>query len=324
MKSFKINANLQPFSTSTTDIPTYDNMLRKPEYFKESKGLIGNIEWMSPNEYLNKAADALGISFENFISIVDNKSIEYYKNKIQKGDTIPMPVVDFSYKGQEGRHRAIAAKELGIKSIPIFVVEPVERKSFTVSSSIKKEAGIKDVITKSYDWIKDKLKSEKSTEIEIRKDLEDQVEQSVEKDKEVPEDKSTIKKLIDQIVEKLKSEDSALIVEPEEVDVDEDEDVDDREEDLLDEDSMMDMIRKAADSKTLLWIRYRDQEGNETEREVEPWELRDDYYMFAHDPDFTPWHGSDIGTRQFILAAILDMHGTENPYKNPSRWEMRI
>ena len=52
--------------------------------------------------------------------------------------------------------------------------EPV--KSFNIS----KESGIKDVITKSYNWIKDKLTSEESTEIEIRKELEDQVEQSLE------------------------------------------------------------------------------------------------------------------------------------------------
>lgn len=212
---------------------------------------------------------------------------------------------------------------LVMKSFKINSTSTEDKELPTKSFTIDKEAGIKDVITKSYNWIKDKLKSEESTEIEIRKELEDQVDDAIDADEEVKDEPSILKNIIDKIVEKLKSEDSALIVEPEE-DVDEDEDVDDREEDLLDEDSMMDMIRESAGSKTLLWIRYRDQEGNETEREVEPWELRDDYYMFAHDPDFTPWHGSDIGTRQFILAAILDMHTTENPYKNSSRWEMKI
>ena len=198
------------------------------------------------------------------------------------------------------------------------------KKSFNI-----KDAGIKDVINKSYKWLVDKFKDESSSEIEIRKELEDQVEQVVETDDEVSEDKGVIKDIIDKIVTKVKDESSFIIGdEDEEVDdeeeIDGDEDVDDRDEDLLDEDDMMDMIKDAASSKTLLWIRYRDQEGNETEREVEPWELRDEYYMFAHDPDFTPWHGSDIGTRQFILAAILDMHGTKNPYKNKTRWDMKI
>lgn len=208
------------------------------------------------------------------------------------------------------------------------------KKSFEVNSSIEKDAGIKEIFNNIYTWIRDKLSSEEATEIEIRRELEDKVDTAIEHDEEVSPAPNVLPKIVDKIVEKLHNEEAENILVPsdEEEIIDEevtDEEVDeDVEEELdyeeLDDESVVAIIRDAASTRKLLWIRYRDQEGNETEREVEPWEIRDDYYMFAHDPEFTSSHGSDIGTRQFIIAAILDMHVTDKPYLKPARWEMKI
>ena len=208
------------------------------------------------------------------------------------------------------------------------------KKSFKLNAAIEKDAGIKEIFNNVYTWIRDKLSSEESTEIEIRRELEDKVDTAIENDDEVSPAPNVLPKIVEKVVEKLKNEEAENILVPsdEEEIIDEevtDEEVEeDVEEELdyeeLDDASVVAIIKDAASTKKLLWIRYRDQEGNETEREVEPWEIRDDYYMFAHDPEFTSSHGSDIGTRQFIIAAILDMHVTDKPYLKPNRWEMKI
>ena len=208
------------------------------------------------------------------------------------------------------------------------------KKSFKFTAIIEKDAGIKEIFNNVYTWIRDKLSSEEATEIEIRRELEDKVDTAIEYDDEVSPAPNVLPKIVEKVVEKLKNEEAENILVPsdEEEIIDEeitDEEVEeDVEEELdyeeLDDESVVAIIKDSASTKKLLWIRYRDQEGNETEREVEPWEIRDDYYMFAHDPEFTPSHGSDIGTRQFIIAAILDMHVTDKPYLKPTRWEMKI
>ena len=208
------------------------------------------------------------------------------------------------------------------------------KKSFKVISSIEKDAGIKEIFNNIYTWIRDKLSREEATEIEIRRELEDKVDTAIASDEEVSPAPNVLPKIVEKVVEKLKNEEAENILVPSDEEEIIDEEVTDEEveEDVeealdyeeLDDASVVAIIKDSASTKKLLWIRYRDQEGNETEREVEPWEIRDDYYMFAHDPEFTPSHGSDIGTRQFIIAAILDMHVTDKPYLKPTRWEMKI
>ncbi len=208
------------------------------------------------------------------------------------------------------------------------------KKSFKLNAAIEKDAGIKEIFNNVYTWIRDKLSGEESTEIEIRRELEDKVDTAIENDDEVSPAPNVLPKIVEKVVEKLKNEEAENILVPSDEEEITDEEVTDEEveEDVeeeldyeeLDDDSVVAIIRDSASTRKLLWIRYRDQEGNETEREVEPWEIRDDYYMFAHDPEFTSLHGSDIGTRQFIIAAILDMHVTDKPYLKPNRWEMKI
>lgn len=206
---------------------------------------------------------------------------------------------------------------------------PPVKKSIKLTAAIDKDAGIKEVFNNVYTWIRDKLSSEEATEIEIRREVEDRVDTAISTDEEVSPAPNVPPKIVEKIVEKLKNEESENILVPSDEEEVIDEEVEEADEEELDYEELDDMsvvaiIKDAASTKKLLWIRYRDQEGNETEREVEPWEIRDDYYMFAHDPEFTSSHGSDIGTRQFIIAAILDMHVTDKPYLKPTRWEMKI
>jgi len=126
-------------SRKTTGMPYYDEMLAKPEYFREQKGRIAKVTYMSPDEYLRKSYElhrekarehGKDFTFEEYMSgAVYPELVNEYTDKMRKGEEFPMPVIDYALGDQEGRHRAVAAKELGIKKIPvmeIYEAEPVK------------------------------------------------------------------------------------------------------------------------------------------------------------------------------------------------------
>ena len=84
------------------------------EYMKEAKKLVGAIFYMTPQEYLDRIPH----------SEATPSSIEYMKSKIERGEKLPMPWLDYSGSrlSQEGRNRAYLAKELGIEKIPVLVI----------------------------------------------------------------------------------------------------------------------------------------------------------------------------------------------------------
>jgi len=84
------------------------------DYMARVKGLVGEIVYMTPDEYLEK------IPYQE----QTKSSIEYMKAKVDRGEKLPMPWLDYSggRLSQEGRNRAYLAKELGIPEIPVLVV----------------------------------------------------------------------------------------------------------------------------------------------------------------------------------------------------------
>lgn len=132
-----------PFTTSTTHMPTYDDMIKDPKYFREKKHKIFKIVHMSPNEYIERAAKGFGTHTKHVKKIIDNyyleksqsrRLIDEYSKKMQHGEKFPMPVLDHSSRygfsgekekrfSQDGLHRAIAAKNIGTKKIPVMVVD---------------------------------------------------------------------------------------------------------------------------------------------------------------------------------------------------------
>ena len=99
------------FST-TMDIPAFDDDL---------KNGIGFIAEMSPDEYLDRIAyDVFESTRENTVDVwYDN--IKEYAKMMSEGIKFDMGYIDYKDKGQEGRHRAMAAKLLGIEKIPVYI-----------------------------------------------------------------------------------------------------------------------------------------------------------------------------------------------------------
>lgn len=107
------------FRTDTTNVPGYDQDLRN------GKGYIAEV---SPVEYLKRCAYDIFASakttLENQVAAVSEERIAEYTEAMANGDKFPMPYLNYgdTLTGQEGRHRAIAAYNLGIEKIPVFVL----------------------------------------------------------------------------------------------------------------------------------------------------------------------------------------------------------
>lgn len=134
--------NTVPFTTSTTHMATYDDMMKDPQYFKEKKGKVFTITHMSPNEYIDQAYRAFKQqgALEPWQDMSDlhksrsSKLVDKYAEKMKSGEKFPMVVLDFSsqygFRGgkqksfsQEGLHRAMAAKKLGVQKVPVMIVD---------------------------------------------------------------------------------------------------------------------------------------------------------------------------------------------------------
>lgn len=119
------------FTTNTTDMPFYDEMLRKPEYFKEAKGLEFKIVDMDPQDYLDRVAKEFkktNPEAGSFDTYANQDLINEYAQKMSAGEKFPMLTFDtrngFS---QEGRHRAKAAIKAGIRKVPVMMVNKIRK-----------------------------------------------------------------------------------------------------------------------------------------------------------------------------------------------------
>lgn len=120
----KINLKSE-FFANTTGMPYYDGLLEFPKYHKENKGDCSRIVLMSPDDYFESCANVrTGISSycDEFDSVERDRVEKYYQRSL-KGEKMPIPVLDKHRCSQEGRHRAMVSKRLGLTKIPVLVVE---------------------------------------------------------------------------------------------------------------------------------------------------------------------------------------------------------
>lgn len=109
-----------------TDMPFYDQMMENPEYFARAKKMSGKITMMKPQEYLKQCAKLQGISYERTVAIIDPEHAMNIRKNIEKtGSKMPMPVLDYASKEQEGRHRAHICIQLGLQEMPVLVVTSI-------------------------------------------------------------------------------------------------------------------------------------------------------------------------------------------------------
>ena len=123
------------FDRTSTEMPDYDDLIKsigdeyKTEYFRDQKGKEAKMVDISPDQYLQ----AVDRSFEHGVmSGVEEEKVQRYAEKLKAGETFPALMLDYSrgnHLSQEGRHRALAAKTVGINSVPVLIVTPTQEEA---------------------------------------------------------------------------------------------------------------------------------------------------------------------------------------------------
>ena len=100
-------------------------MLKNPNYFKKDKGKKCKIVYMSPDQYMKEVAkqQKTSMMFQYEVPVMQSK-LQRIRDYIKAGNKLPLLYIENTEHchTQEGRHRAIVAKELGLKKIPVLVV----------------------------------------------------------------------------------------------------------------------------------------------------------------------------------------------------------
>lgn len=126
-------SQLQPFDLTRTDMPYYDNMLAKPEYFRKNKGAAFKIVSLTPDEYekaIEKGFNATHGGTERIQDRITEKYVNEYAQAMKDGAKFPLPVIEYQWNRdhlsftQEGHHRAASARKLGLAKIPVMIVYP--------------------------------------------------------------------------------------------------------------------------------------------------------------------------------------------------------
>ena len=98
-------------------------MLANPTYYLENKGVAGEIVNVPIDIIIQLGAGMKGVSIAEELRIVDPKVVQDIAGKMQRGTKYDIPVLDFTQDFQEGRHRLLAAKQLGQTTAPILLVD---------------------------------------------------------------------------------------------------------------------------------------------------------------------------------------------------------
>lgn len=116
-----------------TGASMYDQWMKNPDYARNKKGVNLRVEWMTPDDYLQRSSDLQGVKLERTMQMIDKGSQEYLKQQIESGKQLDMPYLDYKRKNQEGRNRAFLAKEMGQQRIPVLIIEDVTKKPAAVA-----------------------------------------------------------------------------------------------------------------------------------------------------------------------------------------------
>jgi len=99
-------------------------------YQKYYKGRVATIEWMSPDEYIERIEKGIQETHSDYKfkpeERINIETIDKLVNAMKNGDKFAMPWLEYEngkYAGQEGIHRAYAAKQFGAKEIPVVVAD---------------------------------------------------------------------------------------------------------------------------------------------------------------------------------------------------------
>ena len=138
-------------------IPNVYDFINNPGYQLREKDRQIEIVMMSPDEYINEAARILssGSSESTAADVIQQRArnlprIQGIQDLLDQGEDFQIPFLDYKRGGQEGLHRAMAAKNLGEESIPVMIMRsargedrvplPKKAQNMAIGGIVKKAA----------------------------------------------------------------------------------------------------------------------------------------------------------------------------------------
>lgn len=95
-----------------------------------------DIEYMSGEEYIKQCARLQGTSVQEQYKFIDKNNVDKIKNQMENGIKFNIGYLNYVKNTQEGRHRVIAASELGQTKIPVLVVKSIAKESQSLDSML--------------------------------------------------------------------------------------------------------------------------------------------------------------------------------------------
>jgi len=110
-----------------TNIPDYDKLMagKYDELPPKYSNMVADVVNMSPEQYFKYCAQIQGTTYEQQFSYLRKEVVDKIIGLMDNGVKMDMPYLNF-VKGetsQEGRHRTKAAMDMGIKSIPVLIID---------------------------------------------------------------------------------------------------------------------------------------------------------------------------------------------------------
>lgn len=134
-----------------TNIPDYDKLKdgRYDELPSKYSNMSARVVNMSPADYFKYCAKIQGTTYEQQFSYLRKVVVDKLIGLMDGGVKMDMPYLNF-IKGetsQEGRHRAKAAMDLGINSIPVLIIDKREDDEDAAENTLSSKIGVWDDLT---------------------------------------------------------------------------------------------------------------------------------------------------------------------------------
>ena len=113
------NKDCRNLFTDSSDGSLHITAIKNDLYYYVIKLKTVTLEFMSPNDFF----DEIG-GFERHQQLIDWDDVKKKVQQMKNGEKLNIPYLIYSYgwnSGHEGRHRALAAKEMGCNSMPVMV-----------------------------------------------------------------------------------------------------------------------------------------------------------------------------------------------------------
>ena len=110
------------YFTDKTGYPSYEEWRNNPDYILRTRQITCKVEQMTPEHYLQEC-DKLGATSTG----ISPSLVQEYTARARSGEKMPLPILDYYRREQEGRHRARVAQELGLKKMPVLVIKKVSQ-----------------------------------------------------------------------------------------------------------------------------------------------------------------------------------------------------